>query len=123
MVFLPGIPSTRRFAKAQNLQRNYMRRVSTNSFHLPLFASVCLAGSHNRGCPRIRGGRGRGGVWRRIKLRPRGGREVAIAFDPTLKCRKQHHSLHFCTGGRHTVRKMTAINPPGFHYFGLVAVN
>ena len=42
MVFLPGIPSTRRFAKAQNLQRNDVTRVSTNSVRLPPCQSVSL---------------------------------------------------------------------------------
>lgn len=55
MVFLPGIPSTRRFAKAQNLQSNRMRRVRPFVFH---------GWSHHRAQlwpPKDRGGRGGGG--------------------------------------------------------------
>lgn len=118
MVFLPGIPSTRRFAKAQNLQSNRMRRVSTDTFRLPRLVSP-------QGTTAAAQGRGeKGRRWRRIGLCYRGGREEAAGFGPTPSHRKQREiSIYVCAGGCWTGPKAAAINPPWFYLFGLVFVN
>lgn len=75
MVFLPGIPSTRRFAKAQNLQGNYVRSVNTGSFH-PRVVSQTASPEAVAMAARGRGVEGQGQEW---------GGELSFAQEKDMK--------------------------------------